>query len=310
MAFAIGAEKTHWVTYNRGDSWQSFEAPLEASLMGEVLSFHAEKEGWILYQGVTCEDTGGGKWGGGSTCWDQTYYTTDAFRTEPQLLLKQTSQCSFARSTAALKDAPEKLVFCVAFDQNVNPGNGGMRNYKDSLLYSSDDWFVNNKKFVDLGVGKRARGVVGLGVVSKFMVVALKAGDDGARRATGGDPMFVEILLQIIKLTLGTCTSRQMAWTGDKPNSLIRPCQICERSKCCDHSTNIDGSAYTIVESTTHSVAVDIIRRGYLLCPGTGRYESKLLWHCRFRTARWLRGTSGDPCHELISGRGYRQRGI
>ena len=188
MAFAIGIDKTHWVTYNRGDSWLSFTTPLEASLIGDVLSFHAEQEGWILFQGVRCESVGGGKWGGGEQCWDETYYSTDAFRSEPKLMLRQTSQCTFARSTKALTEAPEKMVLCVAFDPNTKPGPGGMHSYKDSLLYSSDDWF-ENKRFVDMGIGKRARGVMGLGVVSKFMVAALRVAQDGAKRASGGDPM-------------------------------------------------------------------------------------------------------------------------
>jgi hypothetical protein len=186
MAFIIGRHLTHWVTYNRGETWQSFETPREASLIGPVLSFHAEEQGWILFQSVACEDTGWGKWGSGKTCWDETYYTTDAFRGDTKLLLAQTSQCIFARSTPAFTEAPKNLVFCVAFDQSQKPGDGGMHSFRESRLYSSDDWF-ETKKFVDLGIGKKARGVVGLGVVSKFMVAALRA--DTSRRATGGDPM-------------------------------------------------------------------------------------------------------------------------
>lgn len=85
-------------------------------------------------------------------------------------------------------NAPESLVFCVAFDQSMKPGSGGMHSIKESRLYSSSDWFAT-KKFVDLGIGKKARGVVGLGVVSKFMVAALRADEGLTRRATGGDPM-------------------------------------------------------------------------------------------------------------------------
>lgn len=185
MAFIIGKSTTHWVTYNRGDSWQSFTTPREASLSGETLSFHAEKEGWILFQGLACDEGGGGIWGSRKTCWDETYYTTDAFRSESKLLLKQTSSCLFARSTKDFSDAPENTVFCVAFDENQKPG---MHSFKESRLYSSDDWF-ENKRFVDLGIGKKAKGVVGLGVVSKFLVVAMKQEDGDARRAAGGDAM-------------------------------------------------------------------------------------------------------------------------
>lgn len=186
MAFILGKHKTHWITYNRGASWQSFETPAEASLTGTTLSFHAEKSEWILFQGTVCEDTGGGKWGGGRSCWDETYYTEDAFRSPVTKMLEQTSSCVFARSDKAFKDAPEELVFCVAFDANTKPGGHSVQ---ESRLYGSTDWF-KTKRVVDLGIGRRAKGVVGLGVVSKFIVVALKVPEGaGTRRAASADPM-------------------------------------------------------------------------------------------------------------------------
>ncbi|RXK41140.1 signal sequence binding protein [Tremella mesenterica] len=236
MAFILGRSTTHWVTYNRGVTWQSFTTPREASLIGQTLTFHAEEHGWILFQGVACEDTGSGKWGGGKTCWDETYYTTDAFRTEAQLLLAQTSQCLFARSSPAFVNAPRERVLCVAFDQSMKPGSGGIHSYKESRLYASDDWFAT-KKYVDLGIGKKARGVVGLGVVSKFMVAALRvfegAGVDISARAKGGDPM------QLYVSTDGS-TWRQTKF----PHSAM---------------PDLRENAYTVVESTTHSIAVDIL---------------------------------------------------
>lgn len=63
-------------------------------------------------------------------------------------------------------------------------------------MFKSDDWFEEEVKLVDLGIGRRAQGVVGLGVTSRYMVVALKvleAGGSGkvAGRAgaPSGDPM-------------------------------------------------------------------------------------------------------------------------
>ena len=232
VAFIIGSRTTHWVTYNRGASWQSFETPIEATLMGAVLTFHAQQKDWILFQGVTCEKSGSHKWGEARSCWEETYYTTDAFRGETKLLRAQTSQCLFARSDKALTEAPESLVFCVAFDPNQKLGNGGWHNIMDSRLYSSEDWFKTSK-FVDLGIGKKARGVVGLGVVSKFLIVALKVGSDGVKRASGGDPM------QLYVSTDGT-SFRQSRF----PHSAM---------------PDLRENAYTIVESTTHSIAVDIL---------------------------------------------------
>ncbi|WWC63338.1 uncharacterized protein I303_105938 [Kwoniella dejecticola CBS 10117] len=230
MAFIIGRDTTHWVTYNQGDSWQSFETPREASLGASMLSFHAENDGWILFQGRACEDTGRGKWGGGKSCWDETYYTQDAFRSTPKLLLSQTSQCLFARSSDAFVNAPESLIFCVAFDESNK--SGGMHSVKESRLYSSEDWF-DTKKFVDLGIGKKARGVVGLGVVSKFMVAALKVTEGDARRASGGDPMHLYV-------STDGKTWRQTQF----PHSAL---------------PDLKENAYTVVESTTHSIAVDIL---------------------------------------------------
>jgi hypothetical protein len=93
-------------------------------------------------------------------------------------MLDQTSQCAFAKSDQI--DAPDELIFCIAFDGSTKPGGHSVR---QSRLYSSNDWYAT-KKVVDLGIGRSARGVVGLGVVSKFIVCAVKVGDGGAR-----DPM-------------------------------------------------------------------------------------------------------------------------
>lgn len=62
-------------------------------------------------------------------------------------------------------------------------------------MFKSDDWFEEEAKYVDLGIGKRAQGIVGLGVASKYMVVALKAlepvklGSRAGAAGGGGDPM-------------------------------------------------------------------------------------------------------------------------
>jgi hypothetical protein len=150
---------------------------------------------WILFQARTCEDTGSSPWGSGKTCWDETYYTQDAFRTPPTLLLTQTSSCLFAHSTPAFtsKETPQERVFCIAFDgSQKGKTGGGYHSVKESRLFKSDDFFETSASFVDLGIGKKAQGVVGLGVVSKFMIVVLRAGEAGLQKragAVGGDPM-------------------------------------------------------------------------------------------------------------------------
>lgn len=229
MAFALGKGEEHWVTYNRGETWLSWKIGVEgrqASLGGDTLGFHAEKSGeyfipsvlgnsladrlpvpyswstpdWILFQARACENTGTGPWGAGETCWDETYYTTTAFRTPPTLLLSQTSSCLFAHSSPEFSavnrgKVPDERVFCIAFDgSQKGKQGGGYHSVRESRLFKSDDWFEEEAKYVDLGIGKRAQGIVGLGVASRYMVVALKALDSSglanrAGGAAGGDPM-------------------------------------------------------------------------------------------------------------------------
>ncbi|BEI81872.1 hypothetical protein CcaverHIS002_0210320 [Cutaneotrichosporon cavernicola] len=228
IAFVIGKHKKHWVTHNRGESWLSFETGREATRSSSPLSFHATQPDWILFQGTACEKGGGIKWPWGSsqTCWDETFYTKDAFRTEARKMLALTSECKFARTKKEV-EAPESLIFCVAFSAKAEDGQ---QKYEDARLFQSQDWF-ESKEYVDLGIGKQARGVVGMGIVSKFMVVAVKSPGEG--KDGNANPM------QLYVSTDGK------AWNQAQfPHSVL---------------PDLVENAYTIVESTTHSLAIDVL---------------------------------------------------
>lgn len=130
-----------------------------------------------------------------STCPRQTFYTKDAFRTAPLTLLSETTQCSFAhQSKDFISDAPAEtnsLIFCIAFSPLEGSGSkGDAHSIAESRLYKSDNWF-GSMELVDFSVGKESSGVVGLGVVSKFVVAALRADvtGGGGTGGGGGDPM-------------------------------------------------------------------------------------------------------------------------
>ncbi|KAF8325469.1 Oligoxyloglucan reducing end-specific cellobiohydrolase [Cantharellus anzutake] len=226
IAFILTKGKKHYKTMDRGKLWQSFDVPADLSLNPRPLSFHAGKKDYILYQGRVCKSTL--PWS--KTCEDETFYTLNGFQTSDSLL-KQTSQCSWAHST---KDIPAttnpNLTFCVAFDKS---NTGGFYSISSSRLFSSDDFFDKNQQIVDFGQlnPKASRGVVGLGVVSKFLIAAVKD--------VTGDPSGVNSEMNLY-VSLDGHTWGHAKFPHASTSKLFE-------------------NAYTIVESTTHSLAVDVL---------------------------------------------------
>jgi len=213
--------------------------PAAPAYVARPLSFHSDpkKYGYVLYQGTACQAHG---WG--EQCHDevrpllprstyrihhdrQTYYTKDGFATSKSLL-SETSRCQFAHSTKDFKhDAHEDLIYCVAYDTESSTGSHSL---SSSKLFYSADFFEHENKVEDLGIGKNARGVVAFAILSKFAVVALKD------LTPGGEG---EMILYV---TVDTKTWAKAHF----PHA---------------SSARLRENAYTIVESTTHSLAVDVV---------------------------------------------------
>lgn len=135
-------------------------------------------------------------------------------------MLRDTSRCQFAHSTKEFKhDAHTDMVYCVAFGRDGH-------SLGDSHLFQSTDFFKEERMIVDFDVGeKNARGVVALGISSKFAVAALKSPSTG-------------------EMTLYVTTDTKQ-WAQAK----------------FPHASNsqLRENGYTIVESTTHSLGVDVL---------------------------------------------------
>ncbi|KAG2141838.1 hypothetical protein DEU56DRAFT_267583 [Suillus clintonianus] len=222
VAFVLTNSFTHYRTDDRGKTWRTFDVPEVVAYVPKPLSFHSDPKKWeyTLFQATKCDKS---PWG--DRCRDVTYYTTDGFGTSPQQLLDDVSRCQFAHSSKDFKhDAHEDLIYCVAYDSSAMTGS---HNIASSRLYSSTDYFAT-KQTEDLGIGKNAKGVVAFAIVSKFAVVALKDLTPGSE----GD-----MLLYV------TVNTKEWAKAQFPHASQAR----------------LRENAYTIVESTVHSLAVDVV---------------------------------------------------
>ncbi|KAE9387535.1 hypothetical protein BT96DRAFT_1005008 [Gymnopus androsaceus JB14] len=222
-AFVLTMGITHYRTEDRGKTWRPFNMPVRPALVARPLSFHSDpsKYGHILYQGTECN-----KIGWGAVCHDVTYYTKEAFSDEPKVLLSETSRCQFARSTEEFKhEAHPDLIYRVAFDTSSDTGAHSL---SSSRLFSSTHFFQNENRVEDLGIGKNARGVFAFAIVAKYAVVALKDLSDNNNG---------EILLYI-SVDTKTWAKAQFPHAS---------------------SVRLKENGYTIVESTTHSLGVDVV---------------------------------------------------
>ncbi|KAF8825213.1 hypothetical protein HHX47_DHR7000487 [Lentinula edodes] len=221
-AFVLTQGYIHYRTEDRGKTWRPFDVPVRPAFVAQPLSFHSDpkKYGYILYQGTSCDQVG---WG--TVCHDETYYTKEAFTDEAKLLLTETTRCQFAHSTVDFKhEAHSDLIYCVAFDTLE-----GMHSLSHSRLYSTTTFFDEDMTVEDLGIGsKNAKGVFAFAIVAKYAVVALK---DMSADNNG------EMLLYV-SVDTKTWAKAQFPHAS---------------------SARLRENAYTIVESTTHSLAVDVV---------------------------------------------------
>ncbi|KAI9199686.1 uncharacterized protein BJ171DRAFT_445237 [Polychytrium aggregatum] len=153
-------------------------------------------------------------------CNQVAYYTENFFRTTPSKLLSYVSDCTWALGSAAFDNAPTDTIFCTEFPDSAKKGSQSSKNIIDLRLVRSSTFFAGDKKDVISING----GAVSLGLIEKYLVVvSMKPNNEGHELYVSTD---------------GQDFERAKFPTAISTNQM----------------------AYTILESSKHSLMVDILR--------------------------------------------------
>jgi photosystem II stability/assembly factor-like uncharacterized protein len=223
-AYILTEGLTHFRTSDRGKTWDKFQSGAQMSLFrNDILQFHAADPDRILFNGMICEL---------GVCQELSLYTTDGFKTPAKELRRDTDGCWWAKSsdlfTTGSEDLDKDRVLCVVRD-TYSPFK------QDNRLLVSDNFFktADESKDVqefepDLDMNKPVQGVVSVAVVKKYLLVA----------------------------TSSMNTDEMALFVTDDTKKWHRAVFPASHD---GHDHRVLQEAYTVLESTNHSIQIDVM---------------------------------------------------
>lgn len=166
-AFVITRDSTHYMTKDRGKTWQTFKTGMAPSMFRMPLTFHASEPDKVIFNGMDCKNA---LW-----CTEETRYTTDGFSTDAKFLKADTAGCFWAKQQDIFesgdKDINEKRIVCIVKGK-YSPFK------KDYRLLISDSYFRDEFE-PHLEAGRTVSGVSNIAMIKKYVVAAAQsAGTD------------------------------------------------------------------------------------------------------------------------------------
>ncbi|KAG9188424.1 vacuolar protein sorting/targeting protein 10 [Alternaria panax] len=160
VALVLG-EKKHWITYDQGENWNSFETELPPSPQIPV-NWHAQDSKKILIHEIENCFT--------APCLGRTYYTTDGFKSDPSILVDDRRMCQWAKGAERFlqgQDKHDDRILC------ITRGKYSDRS-KDFRLLISDNYFKDEEEPV-MSSGRTVQGMANMAAVKGYIVAAAKA---------------------------------------------------------------------------------------------------------------------------------------
>lgn len=166
VAIAMGQLTTHWITFDKGKNWRSFETSVMATqdLSKEPFTFHATDNKRILFHGE--EDCIFG------ACIGKTWYTTNGFADDEMSLVHgKRKMCVWAKGNPQFDTGSTSSdldrVICIV-EGKFSPLTD---HYK---LIVSDDYFKTESEPIQAN-GREVRGFINMAQVKGYAVAAAKS---------------------------------------------------------------------------------------------------------------------------------------
>lgn len=162
-AFAFTQGNTHYVTNDRGATWNKVKVPINADFVFTV-NVNSKNTDQVIVPFYDCDEHG--------ECKMLIYYTTDGFKSDPTILVKDVAKCIFTESNGVFDSGKDEIrILCLKTDRD---SNGRIRR---SEVISSTDFFLTEPQVINDASGVLAGSyVLDIRVVQSF-IVAVVQGD-------------------------------------------------------------------------------------------------------------------------------------
>lgn len=159
-AFAFTAGTTHYITNDRGKTWDEFKVGKRADSIYQLVNVNYKNPDHILIEFTECSE---------ESCENEIYYTVDGFKSEAKKLAENVSSCKFTKSTESFIEGPDTRILCLKPERGTD---GWLKSVK---LLSSDDFFKNTKIVTDQTKSLSSNFVTRIEIIHGFIVAVVQA---------------------------------------------------------------------------------------------------------------------------------------